>query len=95
MTQDQAVKLRNFLHDLTENNGHRYYYFAVQQRNKPESPECWELCMYGGVERSSFLLDLVFIAEGLQKLICTMHYTRGIYDAGTTERDPRECICVY
>lgn len=83
--------LFNYLFTL----GKEQYHFVAIRKSYPNDPKSdWEICLYGGTKHSSFLLELGTLATALDVIVPDFHIFVGIYDAGTTSADTRECIII-
>ena len=94
MTHERALEMRILFNYLFTLGTEQYYFVAIRKPLSDDPKTDWEVCLYGGTKHSSFLLELGTLATALDVIVPSFHTSMGVYDAGTTSTDERECIII-
>lgn len=92
MTHSKALKLREFLDYLFTQGNNQYYFVAIRKTYPDIESSDWEVCMYGWLKDSSFLIDLGTLAKAIDSIVSEYHAYVGTYNAGTKLEDFRTCM---
>lgn len=94
MTHTKALELRDILNYLFTLGNNQYYFVAIRKTYPTIDSSEWEVCLYGGVKDSSFLIDLGTLAKAIDSIVPQFRAYVGTYDAGTTSEDLRTCFII-
>lgn len=92
MTQDLALRMRNLLQTLFDQNETKCYHCAIRRTYQTIDDGDYTLYLYGNTEHSLFLIGLATLAQGLESVCTKLHAGLGTYNKGTTEEDIVTCI---